>query len=63
MTNDLQPQTYEMVFIFAGMIWMGLITIAIALWAGFSAILSRIPKPDTRRWEKEWDEIEKNLSK
>lgn len=60
MTQNLQPMTYEMIFIFSGIAWAGLMLFALAVYIGISRI--RTPKPDNR-WEQEWQRIEEDMSK
>lgn len=57
----MQDQTYIMIFIFAGLAWAGLLALAVALWIGFFRLITPTPKPT--EWEKDWEAIERNLSK
>jgi len=61
MTQQLQPGTYEMLFIFAGLAWIGLSLIATALYIGCRSIFRATPKPTS--WEREWSKIERDISR
>ena len=61
MIQDLQPQTYIMIFIFAGLFWAGLMAVGVALWIGFMRLTHPEPKPT--QWREDWEQIERNLSK
>lgn len=57
----MSNQMYILIFIFAGLFWAGLITVGLVLWAGFNKLIHPEPKPT--QWHKEWETIERNLSK
>ena len=60
---DLQPSTYIILFMFFGLALMGLAGLVIAVYIGVQRILTPIdPDPAKTRWEKDWQDIERNLS-
>jgi len=61
--QNLQPQTYIMIFIFSGLALVGLFTIGLATYIGIQRILNPAPKIDEKRWSRCWEEIERDISK
>jgi hypothetical protein len=61
--QDLQPNTYILLFVLFGMIWAGLALLALAVYIGIQRIVT--PKPpalDERRWTRDWESIERDIS-
>ncbi len=62
MIQDLQPTTYIMIFIFAGLIWAGLLALGLTAYIAFQRITNPTPTPSERRWTRDWEEIERKFS-
>ena len=71
---NYQPQTYEMIFIFAGMIWIGLTILVLAVIHGIRKLRTPKPEPPSKlplvmtkparsRWQQDWEDIEKRLNR
>lgn len=56
----MQPQTYIVAFIFAGIAMAGVLAIAAT---AYGMYLHFKYKPKPTEWDKAWADIEKNLSK
>ena len=67
MIQDFQPITYEMLFIFFGLAWLGAALLGVALLLLCQYIFRPTPKPkpgpDERRWTRDWESIERELNK
>jgi len=61
MIQDLQPMTYIMIFVFAGIAWTVAALVVAAVWCLFMRAINPTPKPT--EWENEWEKLEHNLSK
>ena len=59
MMQDMAPDTYILLFMFFGLAFVGLASLAIAVFIGLQRITT--PKPKTN-WERDWEEIEEDLS-
>lgn len=57
MIQDLKPETYIVVFVFAGLVWAGLMALGVALWIGFNRLITPTPKP--KAWSKDWESMER----
>ena len=58
---NTQELTYILILIFAGCAWAGLALLVVAFWIGFTRLITPTPKPT--EWQKEWEAIEKEISK
>ena len=51
---------YKLIFVFAGIAWVGLSFLLLAVFAGLKRLVT--PKPKPTQWEKEWADIERRLN-
>ncbi len=51
----------ELLFVLFGMVWCGIVMFGLAVAAGLRSVF--IPKPKLTQWEKEWEDIERRISK
>ena len=51
---------YKLIFVFAGMVWVGLSFLLLATFAGLKCLVT--PKPKPTDWEKQWQDIERRLN-
>jgi hypothetical protein len=62
--QNLQPQTYIMIFIFSGLALVGLFTIGLAVYIVVQQFHNfGKPSVDQRRWTRDWESIERELDK
>ncbi len=59
--QNLQPMTYIMIFVLAGLAWTGAAVIVAAVWYFFKQGINPTPKPT--EWDRDWEAIERNLNK
>ena len=57
----MQPETYIVFFVIAGLAWTGAALVAAAVWCLFMRAVNPMPKPT--EWDREWEKIEDNLRK
>jgi hypothetical protein len=57
----MQPETYIVFFVIAGLAWTGAALVAAAVWYFFMKTINPMPKPT--EWDQEWEKIEDNLRK
>jgi hypothetical protein len=57
----MMPETYIVFFVIAGLAWTGAALVVAAVWCLFMRAINPTPKPT--EWERDWEEIERNLNR